>query len=207
MAKTNAPQNRNQQTNKPAQQAQKPAQQSAPAAQQGAQKPMTQGTQAAAPQASANGTRTATLKLVNVQKNGIATYTEEGVGASVYFNKTMFSGAEREVVINVDGKDYTVKTNAPVTLTITAPSLTKAGENVRIGGGKKADPAKLKAKLEKSLQRQTKTAARNAKLAKRLAALGVTVDVPGQAAAAPAAEGAADAPATDKPEGSGDATS
>jgi hypothetical protein len=111
----------------------------------------------AAPQASNGATRTATLKKVSTQKNGLTTYTEEGVGASVYINRTVFKG------------------DAPDTIQIVAVNLTKPGENVRIGGGRKADPVKLQAKLVKSQERQAKIAARDAKLAARLKAAGIDV--------------------------------
>jgi hypothetical protein len=77
-----------------------------------------------------------TLTLKSIQKNGIATYTAEGLNASVYFNKTMFQG------------------EPPQTVSVDASNLTQPGQNVRTG--RQADPAKLAEKADKAQQRAQK---------------------------------------------------
>ena len=109
-----------------------------------------------------------TLTLKGVQKNGIATYTREGVNASVYFNKSMFTGAP------------------PASVRIVADTLTAPG-TVTAGRSRKT-PEELKvmaeaglAKAQKAADRAKKAQERAAKLAKRA---GIEVPAEGEAVVA-----------------------
>jgi hypothetical protein len=88
----------------------------------------------------------ATLVLKNVQKNGIATYSREGVNASVYFNKSMFQGPP------------------PRSITIEADGLTEPGQGPTRGT---TDPAKLAQKAEEADKRAAKAEERAKKALER----------------------------------------
>jgi hypothetical protein len=77
-----------------------------------------------------------TLTLKRIQKNGIATYNQDGVNASVYFNKTMFTG------------------EPPQTVQIVADGLTKPGESPV--AGRQVDPAKMQERATKAQERAKK---------------------------------------------------
>lgn len=103
---------------------------------------------------SSNGSGAITLTLKRIQKNGIATYNQEGVNASVYFNKTMFVG------------------DPPQNVQIIAAGLTKPGESPV--AGRAVDQTKLteratkaQERAAKALERANKAKANAEKLAKR----------------------------------------
>ncbi len=103
---------------------------------------------------SSNGSGAITLTLKRIQKNGIATYNQEGVNASVYFNKTMFVG------------------DPPKNVQIIADGLTKPGESPV--AGRAVDQTKLteratkaQERAAKALERANKAKANAEKLAKR----------------------------------------
>ena len=103
----------------------------------------------------------ATLTKKNVQKNGIVTYSRPGVAASVYFNKSMFSG------------------EPPETVEITADNLTEPGSATARAGGRNVSPerlaemaAKEDERVKKQEERLAKSKAKAAKLAERLGKTG-----------------------------------
>ena len=114
--------------------------------------------------AGAGGNGTITLTLKGVQKNGIATYTREGVNASVYFNKSMFVGAPpASVQITAD--------------TLTAPGTVTAGRSSKTPEELKALAETAQAKAQKSADRAAKALAKAQKLMKRAG-----IEVPADAA-------------------------
>jgi hypothetical protein len=107
------------------------------------------------------GSRMATLKQRAVNKNGLIAYQEDGVKASVYFNRTMFKNPDQP----------------PAELTISGEGLAEPGDaTARATKARSPEQlAKLQQRLEKQEAAAAKAAQRLAKSRERAKKLGIGV--------------------------------